>query len=179
MHVRFSTCRHTPVLEERNGDLLGTVENILLNPDTGVVEGFYLDAPGMFGGGAGLFLCARDVRRFGKRIDVRDHHVIAPVEDTVRLQSLVQDGRRMLGQRMRTEQGRQLGVCKDVQFDTITFQVQWLFPRRFFRWGIPVSAHNIIEVTQDAIIIRDQTVTVKAKEEQKNPADIVAAPTVA
>jgi hypothetical protein len=48
-----------------------------------------------------------------------------------------------------------LGRCRDVQFDTTTFHMEWLMPRRWLRWkpGIPTS--SIVKVTRDAIVVRD------------------------
>jgi hypothetical protein len=69
---------------------------------------------------------------------------------------LFDEGRSILGQRIRTENGLTLGMCGDVQFDTQTFTIEWLFPRRWWRWGRPLPASAIVEVRPDAVIVRDQ-----------------------
>ena len=67
---------------------------------------------------------------------------------------------------METESGAFLGKCADVQFSTKDYKVEWLFPRKWFRWSHPVRATQIVEVTDDAVIIKDAGATVKVKDEQ-------------
>ena len=60
-----------------------------------------------------------------------------------------------MGQRLQTESGVALGVCRDAQFDTKLFRLEWLFPRLFLRWGVAVPASAIVEVRTDAVMVRD------------------------
>lgn len=173
MQVRFSTCSGIPVLEEETRELVGTVDHPLIHPDTGKVEGFFVHAPGLlFSGHA--FLSSSDIRRWGKRVEVRDADVVGPLHEHVRLEHLTRDPRHFLGQRIITEQGRALGVCRDIQFDTTTFHVQWLFPKRYrLFWGLPVPANAIVEVKPEAIIVKEQVVPVK---EEPVTAELVPQP---
>ena len=160
MHIRFSTCIGLPVVEEGSEHFLGMVSGILINPDSGKVEGFFVRVSHFFQS-EDLFCSALDVLRWGARVHVSDAEVIAPAGDRVRLQPLLSDRRTILGQRIVTESGKRLGICKDVQFDTERMRLEWLFPRRFFRWGLALPVSEIVEVTQDAIIVRDPPSAVK------------------
>lgn len=143
-----------PVVPE-NGDVtLGQITGIFIHPDTGCIEGFFVRAGGMFGGGE-LFLSAMDIRHWGTRVRVLSEDVLSPFEERVRLQDIAGEERPVLGQNIRTKSGTRLGRCRDVQFETKTFRLEWLFPRGWFRWGIPVPASAIIEVRREAVIVRD------------------------
>jgi hypothetical protein len=73
---------------------------------------------------------------------------------------MVASGRTILGQPIVTEGGSRLGRCCDVQFDTHFFQLEWLFPCRMLRWGVPIPARQILEVTPVAVVVRDLPVVV-------------------
>ena len=138
---------------------IGFLEDIFLNPETGTVEGFFVRIPGFFHTER-LFLACVDIAHWGVRVRVRSSDVLFPMEDHVRLQALFHEGRRMIHQRMLTESGRVLGHCEDVQFDTKLFRLEWLFPKKWFRWGTPIPASSILRVTKEAVIVRDPTLPV-------------------
>ena len=157
MHVRFSMCRGLAVLEEGTQDFCGWIHGILLNPETGRVEGFPVG-----GGGQEGFLSRSDIVRWGKAVWVRSVHVIGPLEEIVRLRIIAEDSRRILWQRIQTESGRYLGKCADVQFSTGSFDLELIFPRSFLLfWGTALHRQEIIEVTEKAIIVRDPIVPQK------------------
>lgn len=169
MHVRFSTALHLPVVDEDPGEELGRIRGIFIHPDTGRVEGFFVRAHSALHP-HDLFLAAEDIRRWGLRIVVRNAEVIAPVSERVRLQTLLEEGRPVLGQRVWTDTGRGMGRCADVQFETEFFMVEWLFLRKFFRWRTPFPPSQILEVRKDAIIIRDPLCPAPEKlKEEKAP----------
>ena len=156
MRARYTRSVGLPVLNEETGEIVGTVSGMLADPDTGVIEGFFVRIPGAFSSQQ-LFLSRVDILHWGTRIAVRSADVLTPAEDVVRLRRLLSHERPILGQPMITESGERLGTCKDIQFSTTDFRFEWLFPKKLFRWSIPVSASQILEVRHDAIVIRDTT----------------------
>jgi len=162
MHVRLSTCLGMPVRAEDTEEVIGTVSGILLHPDRGTVEGFFVRVPGLFASSS-LFLSSFDIAHFGRFILVRDHERVAPAEDFIRVQPLLKDPRTILGQRIRTESGVELGRCRDIQFETGSMRFVWLFAKRWFKWRDPIAVRDIVEVRFDAIIVRDPPVIVKER----------------
>lgn len=133
---------------------MGSVSGILIDPDTGKVEGLFVHMKSFLQSDV-LFLSVLDILHVGTSITIRDADVLSPVDDLVRIQPLLEDNRPVIGQPMRSETGAYIGKCGDVQFDTIAFQVEWLFPRRWFRFRRPLPLSSVIEVRRDAIIVRD------------------------
>jgi len=162
MQVRFSTALGLPVTDEEMTEQIGTLSGVLLHPDTGQVEGFFVRVP-RFLHAEELFLSSFDILRWGLRVIVRDRDVLSPVEERIRLQSLLEDGRTILRQPIVTDTGRALGRCGDVQFDTVHFVVHWIWPKRWGRWGIPLPMSQVLEVRKDAIIVRDPAVAAPEK----------------
>ncbi|MCF7844547.1 MAG: PRC-barrel domain-containing protein [Kiritimatiellales bacterium] len=160
MHVRFSTSKDLPVVDQ-DEEKLGDLSGMLIDPDTGKVEGFYVDVPALMGNST-LFCSSMDIRSWGTMIHLRDREVLSPAEDRVRLQNLLADNRSVFGQKICTESGAYLGKCKDVQFDTGKMKITWIFPKRLFGWGAGIPATEIIEVKKE-IIVKDP---IKPKEEE-------------
>ncbi|MDO8468689.1 MAG: hypothetical protein Q7S29_02935 [Candidatus Peribacter sp.] len=151
-----------PIRAEDTEEVIGTVRGILLHPDRGTVEGFFVRVPGAFSASS-LFLSTFDVAHFGRSILVRDHDRVAPAADFIRVQPLLADPRTVLGQRIRTESGAVLGRCRDIQFETGSMRLVWLFPKRWFRWRNPVAVRDIVEISPEAIIVRDPPALVREK----------------
>lgn len=148
MHVRFSSCKGLRIVDEAAGEMIGLITDILIHPDTGKVEGFFV-------GGHHLFLASSDIARFGAIVAVRRGDGVGPVDELIRLKPLLSDPRTVLGQRILTESGKNPGRCRDVQFDTKTFRLEWIFPRWHFLWGTALPVSSIVEIRPDAIIVRD------------------------
>ena len=174
MHVRLSTSRGLPVREEQNGEVVGSLSGILIGPDSGAIEGFYIDVPG-FVGNMELFCSALDVLKWGTTISIRDRDRVSSVEDRVRLLPLLEDKRTVIDQIVCTESKKRLGKCKDVQFDTEKMQLTWIFPKRWWWWGIAIPRSEIIEITSDAICVKDPPVTSTQLEEAFDPAEALEA----
>jgi hypothetical protein len=120
----------------------------------GTIEGFYTRIPA-FLHTLELFLPVLDIMHWGSRVRIRDADVLAPLEDLIRLQQISEENRTVLGQKIITEDGAILGVCRDVQFDTKTFRLEWLFPKKWFRWQRPIPASSIVIVKPEAIVVRN------------------------
>ncbi|MDB4978672.1 MAG: hypothetical protein JWM56_858 [Candidatus Peribacteria bacterium] len=169
MQLRFTTVLGTAVVDETTQEELGVLSGILIHPDTGKIEGFFVAVKSFFHSEY-LFLSVLDIRSWGLRVQVANHNALSPFEDRVRLQPLLEDQRTILGQRIRTESGVNMGRCKDIQFDTRFFQIEWLFPKKWGRWRIPFPLGEIIEVRRDAIIIKDQKPVKAGTEPVEQPA---------
>lgn len=164
MHIRLSSCIGLPVLEEGDDHSLGRLSGILIDPDTGKIEGFFVRVYGLIGGST-VFCATLDIVRWGTRVYICSADALAPPEDRIRLQNLLEDPRLFLGQNIRTISGTRLGRCRDVQFNTDSMHVEWLFPRKWFYWGIALPISDVSEVTEEAIIVADPLKKESVKEE--------------
>lgn len=143
-----------PVIDDLNDEVQGVLSGILIEPDSGNIEGFFVHVPG-FLSRQELYCSAMDIVRWGTRVVVRDPEAVSTADDRIRLQPLLQDPRTVIGQKMRTESGKLVGVCRDVQFDTEAMHVEWLFPKRWWKWGIALPLSEVVEIKPAAIILRD------------------------
>lgn len=168
MQLRYSTCLGREIIEDTTGEVVGFVSGALVHPDKGDILGFYVKKPG-FGGSDGWYLSGLDMVRIGTQVHIQNAEAIGDPSEIVRLQTILEDPRRFLGQKIRTEAGRLVGRCADLQFDADTLHITWLFPRRWWRWKMAVPIQEVVEVTQRAIVIRDEEATLREPIEEAEP----------
>ncbi|OGJ59802.1 hypothetical protein A2881_00855 [Candidatus Peribacteria bacterium RIFCSPHIGHO2_01_FULL_55_13] len=177
MHVRLTTCRGASVVD-RAGELLGTLSGVFLHPDTGKVEGIFVAVPAGLTGTEHPFCAFEDIIHWGAVVQISGRDAFAPLEDRIRLAPVIASGRTVVGQPIRTESGRLLGTCRDVQFDTEKMRVEWLFPRRFFRPGVALPISDVVEIRKDAIIVRDGMKAEAEPAVEKEPVSYEAFPEI-
>ena len=171
MHIRFSNAKGLPVLDDTSDEHIANISSILLEPDKGTVEGFFVSIPCFLSSDV-LFLSTFDIIHWGAHVRVSHADVLSPLEERVRLWELAEQGRTILGQKIVSEAGKIIGTCRDVQFNTKTFTLEWIFPRRLLHWGIPIPASAIIEVKPEAVIVRERS----AMSEEPTMRETVLAP---
>lgn len=152
MHLLRSQALGTEVMDEAEHHVQGKVADLLLDADRGKVIALLvrqLFSPTL------LALQTQDILSWGARVHIREPEVLAPPEDIVRLQTTLHDRRPIIGQRIRTKEGTCVGRCVDLQFSTDHFEIEWIFPRKFLWKGTPLPASDILEITEEAIIMKD------------------------
>lgn len=168
MQVRFSIARGQQVSLDESGEVLGFISNILVDPDKGMVVGFFVSVAAGFTGSKALFLSTNDIVRWGTAAFIKRATALAEPSEFLRVQNVLEDPRTVLGQQMVTKSGTKLGRCKDVQFDTLHFRVHWFFPKTLLHWGTPVPASDVLEITKKQILVRDPLIPI-VEEEEKVP----------
>ncbi len=159
----------TSIVEDRSDSVVAKVSGVLCEPDRGEVVGFFVQSltePHA----AVLFLSVQDIVAWGAYIHILDRDRLAEPSDLVRLRSLLTNGRRIIGQQIITRKRRtKIGVCRDIQFDTHHFRIEWIFPYKFFFFAqSPIAVKEIIEVKREYIIVKEplRPLMVKSKEEK-------------
>lgn len=136
------------IVEEPTGEIAGHLLKPLIEPDKGLVLGFFV-APG------NRFLSRMDIIHFGARLAIRDADALCDPRDIIRLQPILDDNRPVLGQRIRTETGDSPGTCADIQFDTDSMKLTWLFPKKWWRWRRAIPVTQVLEVRRDFILVKN------------------------
>lgn len=178
MKLRVSTAIGLQIVQDDDNAPLGLISGVLIHPDTGKVEGFAVSA-GFFQMSEQLFLQSSDILSWGTSVRIRSADFIAPMDDIIRLQPLLDDPRTIIGQRVLvTDTNQYIGRCVDAQFDTRLFHIEWLFVRKWFVLSHPpIPVSSILEVRNDAIVIRDEEVMETEDETKTDPA-VMPSPSV-
>lgn len=142
------------VLDEQTQDSVALLTRPLIDPDNGRILGFFVR---MFVGSSGpYFLLTLDILSVGTKVHIRCADKLSPPDELLRLREHLNDSRFFLGQKIRIHgSGVRVGSCADIQFDTRHFQIEWLFPRGLFFSKQPIAVADIVEVTEEAIWVKD------------------------
>ncbi|OGJ63325.1 hypothetical protein A3C52_05030 [Candidatus Peribacteria bacterium RIFCSPHIGHO2_02_FULL_51_15] len=174
MHVRSSSVTGLPIIDDETLETVGHLMHPLIQPDTGRIEGFFVIPSIALSDARELFLPAVDIIGWGSGVHIKTRDRLAPPEELIRLQPLIRDNRKILGQRIRIKGSKKsLGICADVQFDTRHFCIEWLFPRKYFVQRQPMPATDIVEVTGSAIWVKDPFAPLQEEKEAKSETGIV------
>ena len=148
----------TKVLEFDSGDLLGMVSGIVIDPDSGMVEAFWV-RPATIPVRSAI-LRTSDILELKKNLYIKSDQVLAQAEDVIRVNEIIEDGRKFLGSLVQNEGGDSYGRCDDLSFDTETYALKQIHSRKSFLGLITLderlfSYENIIKVLPGQILISD------------------------
>ncbi len=173
MHLRSSQIRGIPIVDDGTQQIVGFLNTPLIDPDSGRILGFFVLAA--FMGSGELFLQCSDIVAWGTRVHVRSEDCLSPPGELIRLKSVLGNSRPVIGQPIRIKDTkRNLGICSDVQFSTRHFITEWIFPRKFFIARQPIPMADVLEVTPEAVWVRDPLRLIRAGVQQEKE-EVVAA----
>ncbi|MBU0706201.1 hypothetical protein KJ657_04420 [Patescibacteria group bacterium] len=146
------------VLEFDSGDLLAMVSGIIVDPDTGMVEAFWVKPATLPVGNA--ILRISDILEFKKNLYIKSDKLLAQAEDVIRISEILEDGRAFLGNAVQNEAGHSYGTCVNLAFDTKTFALKQIYSRRSILGLITLderifSYNNIIKILPEMILVND------------------------
>jgi uncharacterized protein YrrD len=168
MHVRFSMIRGLPVISEDDEETQGFLGDVLIHPDTGALEGFFVYRYSLLGGMQELFLSSHDIHSVGTVVRISSADMMGDPQDVLRLGILLEDPRTVMGQKILTEkEGTYLGRLSDIQFDTRRMHMEWMFPKKWWLTCTPIPVGEIVRIEPHAIIVKEPLRAVPVEQEEE------------
>lgn len=152
-----------PVLSLRTSGQIGTTTAAIINPSNLKIEGFWVDA-----GRKHLVLLYQDIREvLPQGLVINDHDSLTEAHELVRLKNLLRLNFQLLDKRVVTADKHKVGKVTDYAVEKETFFIQKLyvaepFLKSFSGGNIGVDRSQIVEITNDKIIIQDLNAKVPA-----------------
>jgi len=146
------------VLEFDSGELLAVVSGIIVDPDTAMVEAFWVRPTSL--GVKEAVLRISDIVELKKNLYIKSDKVLAQAADVIRISEILEDGRHFIGNAVQSEAGKSYGSCHNLSFDTGTYALKQIHTKRSILGLIALderifSYNNIVRVTPEMIIIDD------------------------
>lgn len=156
----FGSLVGAKVLEHSTGQLLALVSGIIVDPDTGMVEAFWVRPLTLPHKNA--VLKTSDILEFKKHLYVKGDRVLAQAEDLIRISEILRDGRVFLGASVQNEAGASYGQCVNLTFDSQTYALKQIYTRKSIFGLITTderifSYNDIVKVLPEAIIVNDDS----------------------
>ncbi len=154
----FKSMVGAKVLGEDSGDLLAMVSDIIVNPDSGMVEAFWVKPTTLPLKSA--ILKTSDILEFKKNLYIRSDRVLAQAEDVIRINEILEDGRQFIGSHVQNEVGESYGRCDDLSFDSDSYALKQIHSSKSILGIITLderifSYENIIKVLPEIILVKD------------------------
>ena len=153
------------VLSLRTGGVIGETTGYLINPNNLKVEGFWCN---YIATSHPLILLEQDIRDIStKGILVNDHDVLSEPEELIRLKDILQLNFTLLNKSVETKNKEKVGKVKDFSIETKSYYVEKLYVTKPIYQNlaggqISIDRNQIIEVTDNKIIIKELLKPVKA-----------------
>lgn len=163
-----------PVLSLRTSGRIATTVQAVINPNNLKVEGFYCQD--MFDKKKQLVLLYQDIRDVGARgLIVNDHEVLSEPSELVRLKDILKINFELMGKPVFTTDKRRLGKVNDYAVETSSMYVQKIYIsqsliKNFAGGSLSVDRTQIVEITNQKIVIQDPLETVSAEVPASAPA---------
>lgn len=160
MLIALSKFNSLPIASLAEESKIGSVEEAVLNPDTGELVGFWVRATGgIFGSRKAL--SARDIVSYEPTsLVVKDNGSIVDAAEIRPFISITSRGESWLGRRVQDESGKTLGRVKEVIVETDLDAVAKLYIGTLFGPERVIDRNQIVKIKKDAIIVRNDTSTV-------------------
>lgn len=146
--------RGMPVLALQEGERLGQVRDLILDPAARQVVALILDRRV---GGEDQVVATANIHNIGPAaITVEDRSSLIPLSRIPRFQELARMGKPIQGKMVISEAGVRLGKVDDLEIDVQTFRLTSLVLQGFLGRGQVVSADLIRTIGTDAIVVCEQ-----------------------
>ncbi len=146
------------VLEFDSGDLLAMVSGIIVDPDSGMVEAFWVKPTTLPVKNA--VLRVSEIVELKKNLYIKSEKVLAQAEDVIKINEILEDGRTFIGNAVQNEAGDSFGTCVNLTFDTGTYALKQVYSKRSILGLITLderifSYNNIVKVLPEMILVDD------------------------
>lgn len=168
MLINSNRLKNCPVLSLHVGGMIARTNEIIIDPNELKVVAFHLEGPQVGNGEVGDYLQENRVREYssmGMVVDSVDDFVDG--NEVVNLQKILGLGFSLVGMKVVTRKGTKLGKVSDYTINTDGFMVQQLIVQRpimkaFLDPELVIGRSEVVEITDDAIIVRDEESKIRA-----------------
>jgi len=165
----FSQILGTPVVGHEDGALLAMIRDIIIHPDTGKIEGFWIKSLSLPVNNA--ILLSDSILEWKKNIYIKDVREIADADDVIKISEILSRQTDFIGNLVVNESGKNVGQVYDLDFDTNKLYLMNIYTHKSIL-GIykydprAFSFDSIIQVLPEYILVKDiEDKKIKVKEE--------------
>jgi|GEM_PF-6115677 len=168
MLLAYADMLHAPVAAADVGEKIGTVTDVIVDPETHTVLAFVIRPGGLF---AGLqFVSPQDVIEYDPHaLIVASGDALVPTSDILRAQTMLRQHVHVLRRSVMSESGDNLGKVNNFAIDTETAGVVRYYVHALFGQERIIPTKSIVQVTDKAFIISDTQLKVHAKHSRSAP----------
>lgn len=152
--------RGSKIMHVETGECLALLNYPILNPDTGVIQAFWVKPITLPLKDA--ILLTSDILAFKKNLYIKSDKVLSDPAEIIRVASLLEDGRGFLNSSVQNEKGKKYGTVYNFTFSTETYVLRQFYTKKSILGLISFDfrvfpQERILKVLPEAVIIEDET----------------------
>ncbi|MBU1017980.1 hypothetical protein KKA33_03040 [Patescibacteria group bacterium] len=146
-----------PVLREEDGEPVALLQDMIIHPDTGKIEGFWVK-PLMLPVNNAV-IPSESILEWKKNVYIKDEREIAEPEDIIKITEILSRDILFTGNQVKNEAGVTIGRVFDLDFDTEKLYLRNLYTEKsflVFKYNQRIFNYDtIIQVTPDYIVVQE------------------------
>lgn len=156
------------ILSLHTGQPIGQLGELIINPNTFEVAGFYCEGKWAAQHKEPMVLLAPDIREVaGAGVLIDSHDSISPLDDLIRIKDISAINYKLIDKPVYTESKKRLGKIMDYVINTEGFGIQKIYVKQsLFKsmsmHSLVIDRQQIIEITDKRVVVSDATVTTPA-----------------
>lgn len=155
---RYSSIIGLPLVDFNEGNTLALLRDIIVNPDSGKIEAFWVKPVGNIF--ANLIVQTQDILEWKKKIYTRDDSALATAEEVLRIAEILKKETPIIDQRVKGASGANYGTVSDLEFNDSTFDLKQIYTQKRLLGLIPYvhftfTAKKIVQITSENILVDD------------------------
>lgn len=152
---KMSELKGMPIVSLQEGEQLGQVEGLIVDPAALQVVALLLDK--RTANKEEQVVATANVRSVGEAaITVEDRASLVPIARIAHIQELARVKKPVLGKTVMSERGTRLGEVADLEIDPQDFRITALVLRgALWRKGATIPAERVRSIGRDAVIVRE------------------------
>ena len=148
-----------PILNFNDGNPLAILKDVIIDPDTGKIEAFWVKPLTIFASNA--VIQSQDIVEWKKNIYIKNDSVITDPADIIKISDILSKATYIIENRVQNEEGELYGKVYNIDFDTKTYYLKQIYVQQSILGLINFSKRifpfdSIIEVLPEVIIVSDK-----------------------
>ena len=150
----------TRIVRQQDRFLVGLIKDIIINPDTGKVEGFWLKS--ITNPLGDKVLQTQDILEWKNNIYIHDEHIISDPNDLLRIVDVLERETFVVENHVIGESDISYGSVYDLDFETDIYQINNIYCHKtifglFSHARSVFSYKNIVEILPEKILVKDDS----------------------
>lgn len=148
----------TPVVRHSDGELLALINDVIINPDTGKIEAFWVKPATIPVSNAVLKSDA--ITDWKKKVYIQSENEIVEAEDVIRISEILSKNTYFIGNTVKNEAGDFIGTVYDLDFDTEKLYLRQIYTEKsflIFSFSKRIfNSDSILKALPEYILVKDK-----------------------
>lgn len=149
----------TKIIEYDSGNVIALLKDIIVNPDNGMLEGFWVKPLTIPISDA--IIQSQDIIEWKKNIYIKDESVISDPADIISISDILLREAYVIGNFVQNQEGEFLGRVYTLDFDSNSFYIRGIYSEKsllgIYSYNKRIFPYDsVIEILPSAIIVKDK-----------------------